>query len=370
MAAGPKAAISIPPEKKRKIRDGIVVWFESNQRVLPWRIVRTPYRVWICEIMAQQTRIEALVPYFEHFMERFPTVQSLADAPLDEVLAAWSGLGYYSRARNLHKAARRIVDEHGGELPSDLEALRALPGIGAYTAGAIRSMAYDLPAPVVDGNVLRVLTRLFDIEDDITQSATRRRLTELAESLVPEQNPGQYNEGVMEFGALICTPRSPKCDVCPVRSVCAAYRKGTVELRPVRSPKREPVPVTLLAFHIVDERGRVFLLQNGDAGLFAGLWIPPMIQVQNAAIGGELYPGIKPGKRIATITHTLTHRKLTVHLHQGTIVERQPYSGQLKDGKYLEIKQIKQTYGIPTLTKKILHAAGCSTDKNEEPGKS
>ncbi|MCZ7539472.1 MAG: A/G-specific adenine glycosylase [Anaerolineae bacterium] len=191
------------------LHDALIAWFAAHREDLPWRRSRDPYGVWVSETMLQQTQVATVIPYFERFMARFPTISALAAAPLDDVLKLWEGLGYYSRARHLHRAAQIVVAEHGGQLPSDSAALRRLPGIGRYTAGAIASLVFGADTPVLDGNVIRVLVRLFDLPDDVSQSATQRRLWALAESLIPAGRAGAWNEGLMELGRRVCTPTSP-----------------------------------------------------------------------------------------------------------------------------------------------------------------
>jgi A/G-specific adenine glycosylase len=215
------------------LRRALLDWYRANRRDLPWRATRDPYAIWISEAMLQQTRVETAIPYYERFLARFPDLQTLADADSDDVLGVWAGLGYYSRARNLHAAARIVVDEHAGELPDDAEALRSLPGVGRYTAGAVASIAFDRPEPVVDGNVSRVFARLRGIRDDVRKAATVRRLWEEAAALVRGPHPGDLNQALMELGARVCTPRAPRCPVCPVAHHCEAQRGGDAEALPV-----------------------------------------------------------------------------------------------------------------------------------------
>src|SRR5215212_5496516 len=210
-------------------------WYDAHAADLPFRRTHDPYRIWLSEIMLQQTQVTTVIPYFERFLARFPTVESLAAAPLDDVLKLWEGLGYYSRARNLHRAAQHIVTDHGAHFPTTAIELQALPGIGRYTAGAIASIAYNEPVAVLDGNVMRVLTRLYDIADDIAAPATQKRLWTLAESLVPPDHPGNFNQAMMELGRTICKPRQPLCAACPVSAHCLAFQRGVQSERPVKA---------------------------------------------------------------------------------------------------------------------------------------
>ena len=218
------------------LRAALLAWYRAERRDLPWRRTRDPYAIWVSETMLQQTRVEAVIPYYERFLARFPTVGALATADLDDVLSAWAGLGYYSRARNLKRAAEQVVADHAGCLPAAPDALRELPGIGRYTAGAIASIAFDRPAPIVDGNVARVLARLHGLREPIEQSAVRARLWAEAERLADGPAPGDLNQALMELGARICVPGTPRCDACPVSPFCDARRAGDAASLPVRAP--------------------------------------------------------------------------------------------------------------------------------------
>jgi A/G-specific adenine glycosylase len=306
---------------------GLEAWYARAKRSLPWRDSPTPYRVWIAEVMAQQTRLETVAPYFERFVARFPDVASLARASLDEVLALWSGLGYYRRARLLHRAARMVLEKQGGQLPSDPEALRALPGVGRYTAGAIASVAFGLSEPVLDGNVKRVLSRLLDLDLAVDTAAGERRLWDEARALVEAcEEPGALNQGLMELGALVCTPLSPECPACPWRGGCRALQAGTVAARPVRTPRRAPRVQPMAALVVTRVDGAVLLRKNPPEGLFGGLWSVPLAACGEGAaearrtareLAGTLGPGPgwslelergKPGR----LEHVLTHRILRV----------------------------------------------------------
>ena len=219
------------------VADILLDWYAREGRDLPWRRTRDPYRIWLSEVILQQTRVAQGTEYYLRFTERFPDVASLAAAPEDEVLKLWQGLGYYSRARNLHAAARQVVERFGGRFPVALEEVRSLRGVGDYTAAAICSAAYDAPCAVVDGNVYRVLARLFDLDAPIDSTAGKRAFAELAQSQLDTAHPGRYNQAIMDFGALRCTPSSPRCEVCPLAGQCLALAAGTVAARPVKQGK-------------------------------------------------------------------------------------------------------------------------------------
>lgn len=249
------------------IAAALVRHYDRHRRDLPWRQEPDPYRVWISEVMLQQTRVETVVPYYARWLERFPTVAELAEAPLDEVLKRWEGLGYYARARNLHRAARLVQERHAGTLPADPEALRALPGFGEYTMGAVASIAYGRRLPAVDGNVRRVLSRLYDLP-----APGAAELRERAAALVPGDRPGDFNQALMELGATVCTPRSPRCAECPVAGFCLALERGTVAERPARKRAGRLPEETVATAVVVDAEGRWLLLRRPEDGLLGGLW--------------------------------------------------------------------------------------------------
>ncbi len=263
----------------------LCAWFEESKRLLPWRIEPTPYRVWISEIMLQQTRIEAVLGYFERFMRELPSVQALADAEPDRLMKLWEGLGYYSRARNLQKAAKQILSAFDGELPADYDALRSLAGIGDYTAGAIASIAFGIPVPAVDGNVLRVLARLTNCERDVMNGATRRELTALAASLLPPDRAGVFNQALMELGERVCLPNTmPHCDRCPIASFCAVAGTERAAQLPVRAPKK-PRRIEQRTVYVLltnESPARVLLRKRASRGLLAGLWELPNVEGRGA----------------------------------------------------------------------------------------
>lgn len=254
----------------------LLAWFDRNKRILPFRRNKTPYRVWVSEIMLQQTRVSAALPYYERFMAELPDVRALADCEPERLAKLWEGLGYYSRARNLQKAARVIVDEYGGELPADAALLRKLPGIGDYTAGAIASLAFGLPEPAVDGNVLRVWSRLSNDASDVTLPETKRRMTAEVRAAQPKDRPGDFNEALMELGALVCIPNgAPLCETCPLRAQCEGYRAGTAPGLPVK-PAKKPRRIEDWTLGVVLFEDAVLLEKRPETGLLAGLWQPAM----------------------------------------------------------------------------------------------
>ncbi len=302
--------------------DPLLSWFRAHRAEHPWRREPTPYRVWLAEVMLQQTQVETVLPYYERFLRALPTVEALAQAPLDDVLKLWEGLGYYSRARNLHRAARQIVAEHDGELPASVDALRKLPGIGAYTAGAIGSIAFGLAAPALDANVIRVFARLLDLEDDITLQATQKRLWQVAAEWLPAEQAGDHNQALMELGQKICRPANPRCPACPLQKHCRAFAAGTVSQRPVRSRRPRKPHYEVTAGLIRDEAGRLLIAQRPLEGLLGGLWEFPggkreagesLPDCLKRELREELAIAVDVGPLFAVVPHSFTHFSITLH---------------------------------------------------------
>ncbi len=293
-------------------------WYRRARRSLPWRSTRDPYAIWLSEIMAQQTTLDVVVPRWERFRARFPTVEALARAKECDVLAEWSGLGYYARARNLHRAARAVAA--AGAFPRTLEGWRALPGVGAYTAAAVASIAYGIPEPVVDGNVVRVLCRLKALKLDPKTSATLARVRAVARPLVPARNPGDFNQALMEIGALVCTPRAPRCGACPLRSSCRAAAGGTPEAFPRAAARVSPRTIHLVG--AIVERGKKILLVE-DQEMVAGHLVPPMLRVRAGdgsanslrrwwkRLAGRDVSAIEP---VAVLRHSVLERRYRISL--------------------------------------------------------
>ncbi len=337
-------------------RAGLLAWYDVHARDLPWRRTRDPYAIWVSEIMLQQTRVETVVPYYERFLARFPDVRALADASEDEVLSRWSGLGYYRRARLLHRGAKLVVSEHGAQMPEDPEARAALPGIGRYTAGAIGSIAFEREEPIVDGNVARVLSRLHAIDTPLGAKVTDARLWSEAAAIVRGQRPGALNQALMELGATVCTPVSPRCEVCPLRSTCVARETERVDVLPVARKKRPPKAVTMVAV-LARPRGsaRVWLART-EGELFGGLYALPMVEgVGRAAARRALAQhGLRGsiGAPLGQVEHVLTHRRLTLHVFAAVTV-----AARATKKRRLVATDAPPEVGIATLTRKILRLA-------------
>jgi A/G-specific adenine glycosylase len=341
------------------VRARLLAWYDAHRRDLPWRVpageATDPYRVWLSEVMLQQTRVETVKPYYARWLERFPTLSSLAEAPLDDVLKAWEGLGYYSRARNLHRAAREVTERHGGEIPNDPAVFRGLPGVGRYTGGAVLSIAFGRPEPLVDGNVRRVFARWRDEPEP-----REAELWAMAEALVPGERPGDLNQALMELGATVCTPRAPRCAGCPVREDCAAWAAGTQEERPLPK-KAKPLPHEHQAVAVVERDGRFLLARRPRDARLGGLWeFPGALRRRGEstaeAAGRAAMEGVgvqvMSGEPIASIDHGFTHVKVTYHAVRCAFV-----SGEAKPLVYDAVRWATAEeisgYALPLALRKI-----------------
>ena len=326
----------------------LLEWYSVNKRILPWRENTDPYRIWISEIMLQQTRVEAVKEYYLRFMKRFPNVAALAEAEEDEVLKYWEGLGYYSRARNLHKAAKQICSEHGGTFPSDYSAIRSLPGIGEYTAGAISSIAFEQPVPAVDGNVLRVISRITLDSRSIDDAAVKKDISIKLASVYPAEHRGDFTQSLMELGATVCLPNGePLCDICPLAELCAAHQNNTALSYPVRREKRprKTVEMTVLLLCCGD---RIALRKRTEEGLLKGMWEfpnlsekldPEQLQKRFAAEGIAFL-----GKK----KHIFTH----VEWHMSGY--RLNFSAPLPEYQWVTLAELREKYALPTAFAKFI----------------
>ena len=332
-------------EKIASFREKLLAWYDANKRDLPWRRTQDPYKIWISEIMLQQTRVDTVIPYYERFLDWFPTVADLAQAPEEKLLKAWEGLGYYSRVRNMQKAAQQIMEDHGGVFPSSYEIISKLKGIGPYTAGAIASIAFGLPEPAVDGNVMRVLARLFEVDYDIGVPTNRKIFQAMMEFLIDPDRPGDFNQALMDLGSDIESPINPRPEESPVKEFSAAYQHGTMDRYPIKAPKKKPVPVYLTAFIIKDSQGRYLLEKNEREGLLSGFWHFPLIEVdslsenlgQLSLLDGQGHLVDNPeilsfeqdydlvidwqDRSYPIVQHVFSHRKWQVQLRYGLVKE-------------------------------------------------
>jgi A/G-specific adenine glycosylase len=366
----------LPGHKLIVFRKQLLAWFHQFQRDLPWRRTRDPYRIWLSEIMLQQTRVAAVIPYYERFLARFPHVCALAEAPQEDVLRLWSGLGYYTRARNLQKAAQEMVAKHRGKFPKNVEDALALPGIGQYTAAAIRSIAYGAKHAVLDGNVARVLARLGAIRGDLRESKRWRMLQESAGHLLDTKSPGEWNQAMMELGAVVCLPRTPLCLLCPVAKFCRARQLGLADRLPEKRKKRATEEITLAAAVFLDHRGRTFLLpppnvnnersiSNEIAPLVSKMWHFPMVQVREHAAEelqrflADLFPAIANRtfalEPLSRAHHAVTYRSITLLPFRVRVAPLPTASG----AKVVALTDVSShsSLVVSNLTRKIARAA-------------
>jgi len=331
-----------------QFRSDLLQWFVQEQRELPWRKDQDPYKVWVSEIMLQQTKVDTVIPYFNRFIEQFPTIEALSDAEEEKVLKAWEGLGYYSRARNLHSAVKDVQENYGGKVPNTPEEISKLRGVGPYTAGAILSIAYGVPEPAVDGNVMRVLSRILSIWEDIAKPKTRKTFEEAVRVLISHENPSYFNQALMELGALICTPTSPSCLLCPVREHCHAFHEGTVTELPVKTKAKKQRTLQLAAVILTDEEGRTLIHKRAENGLLANLWEFPNIEIVQTLTSEraqleekllDMYEAkVEVGEMISRIEHVFSHLVWNINVYSGKLIELKEEKEDLKKVNAEEIK--------------------------------
>ena len=343
------------------IAQPLLHWFWANHRVLPFRSDPTPYHVWVSEIMLQQTRVAAAVPYYERFVQELPDIPALAAFEEERLLKLWEGLGYYSRVRNLQKAARIVCEQYGGQLPGDLAALKKLPGIGDYTAGAIASIGFGIPAPAVDGNVLRVFARLYNDEGDIMQPAVKAATTQKVMAQQPAEAPGDFNQALMELGALVCTPGQPDCAACPLQALCLGRQSGNPARLPQKAPKKARKKCELTLCLAQDAAGRWLLQKRGEQGVLAGLWQPPVLaeealdEKMALAAAQKLLPAaVLLKEKPLKAKHIFTH----LEWHMTAYVMAVPCTPPPEGCVWASPAQLEQEYTLPgafkTLRKRML----------------
>lgn len=342
-------------------RARLLGWYRKNGRDLPWRKTSSPYKIWLSEIMLQQTRVDTVIPYYFRFLAMFPTIQALAMASLQEVLKAWEGLGYYSRVRNMHRAANMIVRNYGGEFPRTMQEIRSLPGIGPYTAGAIGSIVFQLPVPVVDGNVIRVLARFFTIDDEIFTVKAKKQFWQFAGKLVPEKNPGDFNQALMEIGALICTPDKPNCAQCPIAGECLAMQHGRQADLPVRREK-SPVPHYRIGAGLIWRNGKILIARRPENGLLGGLWEFPggkkeagesIRECVLREIGEELHITVRVAEHFMTVKHAYTHFRITMDVFHCHWEAGEPVCRACTDFKWVNVNDLDH-FPFPRANKRIV----------------
>lgn len=355
-------ALHLSPTLSAKTRNRLLTWFDRHARPLPWRRDRDAYRIWVSEVMLQQTTVAAVAPRFEQFLAAFPNVQALAAADEQDVLKAWEGMGYYSRARNLHRAARRLVDEHGGELPDDPAVWAELPGVGRYILGAVLSQAFDRRLPIVEANTRRVLCRLFAQGGDVTSAPVQAWLWEAAAAVLPRRRVGDFNQALMELGALVCTPQNPDCPKCPLRAECLARREGIQERLP-RKPAR-PATVAVREVCVVPRHGgRVLLVRRPPGGRWANMWEFPRAVVEDGetpeAAARKLIAALgldaDPGPELMTVRYGVTRFRITMLCLEAAARRRAFRSAGYAEGRWLRPAELAE-YPVSSAQRKLAAA--------------
>ncbi|MEH7239111.1 A/G-specific adenine glycosylase [Bacillus sp. JJ1562] len=343
----------------------LIEWFEKEQRDLPWRQDQDPYKVWVSEIMLQQTRVDTVIPYFENFVSKFPTIEALAEAEQEKVLKAWEGLGYYSRVRNLHAAVKEVAETYDGKVPNTPREISSLKGVGPYTTGAILSIAYGIPEPAVDGNVMRVLSRIISVWDDIAKPKTRQLFEAIVREIISKENPSAFNQALMELGALICVPGNPACLLCPVREHCRAYAEGVQKELPVKSKKKAPTAVSMAAVVLQDKEGRFLIHKRPEKGLLANLWEFPnhetILDLQapkeqlSEFIKMEYEVDAKIGQAYTTIQHVFSHLIWNITVFEGHIEGSMDEKDDLKLVSLEELEEFTFPVSHQKILKSFLH---------------
>lgn len=378
-----------PEEKIISFREKLLAWYDENKRDLPWRRSKNPYHIWVSEIMLQQTRVDTVIPYYERFLDWFPTVESLATAPEERLLKAWEGLGYYSRVRNMQAAAQQIMTDFGDQFPNTYEGISSLKGIGPYTAGAISSIAFNLPEPAVDGNVMRVLARLFEVNHDIGIPSNRKIFQAMMEILIDPERPGDFNQALMDLGSDIEAPVNPRPEESPVKDFSAAYQNGTMDRYPIKAPKKKPIPIYLTALVVKNTQGQFLLEKNESEKLLAGFWHFPLIEVDNFSqeeqfdlfhqVEENVNFGPSPEESFQqdydldvdwldvcfeTVKHIFSHRKWHVQIVAGQVNDFHDFSD--REVRWLSPEEFK-SYPLAKPQQKIWQAyAQAKLDRNKD----
>jgi A/G-specific adenine glycosylase len=357
------SAVDLSPSRVRALQHKLLQWYRENQRDLPWRKVKDPYAVWISEVMLQQTQVQTVIPYYLRFLLHYRDITALANAETEQLLRLWAGLGYYSRARNLHKAARVVVERFGGEFPTSYEDVLSLPGIGRYTAAAILSIAFDQPYAVVDGNVARVLARLLRIEGDVRHTKAQQSLWAAAQRLLPSRNPGDFNQAIMELGATVCAPRQPSCSLCPWQADCLARREGLQEILPVKR-KRPAVRKLTQAAIVIRHRGRYFIVRRSEQRVLQDFWEFPGTELRQTE---NLYDALTRwiqrtyGLRVndlewfMTVKHAITVRRIELRVFHGELRPNSSSAIKRKHGRWVSFRDMDR-YPFASASRQILEA--------------
>lgn len=342
--------------------ENLIQWYQLHKRDLPWRETDDPYNIWVSEVMSQQTRVDTVIPYYHRFINTFPDVKSLASADRQKVLKLWEGLGYYSRCRNLHEAAQDIINRYDGEIPSDYDEIISLKGVGPYTAAAVLSIAYQKKYAVVDGNVLRVLARYFGISDDIRNQSVKNQIQEYANELISEDDPGDFNQALMELGATVCKPIQPECDSCPVSVDCKAYQTAQTDILPYKSPAKKIPHYEIAVGLIVNIKGELLIALRPDNGMLGGLWEFPggkkeryesLKETVAREMKEELGVDVNVFQKMKVLKHAYSHFKITMHAYWCTIRNGTPQPKSSEKIAWVSMKEIDH-YPFPKANKSII----------------
>ncbi len=348
----------------------LLAWFSENKRYMPWRESRDPYNIWLSEVMLQQTRVEQATPYYLKFIEAFPTVDALAKADLHDVLMLWEGLGYYSRGRNLHKAAQTVSQRYGGHFPESYDGLLSLPGVGPYTAAAVASIAFMKPHAVVDGNVTRVISRLLGFQEDVRSNSSKSYIQKTADTLLDPVDPGDFNQAVMELGSLVCTPTRPKCDACPLSPMCVARKMAQTDIIPYKAPKAKVPHHQIVVAIISNDRGQVLISKRPVNAMLGGLWEFPggkvnpdetLVQALHREIEEELGIRIDVKREFMQLKHAYSHFKITMHAYLCALTDGIPKAKASTEIRWVEHDQLGE-FPFPKANRQLTLALMGSTD--------
>ncbi|WP_280770142.1 A/G-specific adenine glycosylase [Salipaludibacillus daqingensis] len=347
---------------KQEFQQDLLTWYDENKRDLPWRRERDPYKIWVSEIMLQQTKVDTVIPYFQRFMSLFPTVYDLAEADEETVLKAWEGLGYYSRARNLHQAVKEVKESYGGIVPKTETEVGNLKGVGPYTAGAILSIAYNIPAPAVDGNVMRVLSRIYANYDDIAKASTRKTFETVVREIISKERPSEFNQALMELGAMVCSPKNPACLLCPVQTHCSAKEEGVQDVLPIKAKKKAPTKRKMKAVIIRDQENNVLIERRPDTGLLAKLWQFPNIETDELnAIHSYIQTlglDVELTRKVQEVKHVFSHIVWEIDVYEADVksVENEELYDEQSKCHFISIEDINW-YPFPVSHQKIIDGA-------------
>ncbi|WP_029191120.1 A/G-specific adenine glycosylase [Ornithinibacillus scapharcae] len=341
-----------------KFQSDLLDWYEANKRDLPWRKDQDPYKIWVSEIMLQQTKVDTVIPYFYNFLKKFPTVYDLAAAEEQEVLKAWEGLGYYSRARNLQYAVREVVEQYGGQVPNSPKELEKLKGIGSYTKGAILSIAFNQPEPAVDGNVMRVFSRVMNVDEDIAQPKTKKLFETITREVISHEDPSAFNQAIMDLGATICTPKSPACLICPVKEHCQAFELGVEQQLPIKSKGKKNKKMKYVVLLLRNENGKIAIEKRPEEGLLANLFQFPMVPTEDLAIdlveswfSSAYNLNIILGQKSGALKHVFSHITWELDIYQAVLNgEQEIPEGKLK---FVDDKELA-AYPFPVSHQKMM----------------